>query len=58
MQSYKAIKRSDFVLKQTNVRLEGDFLKEIKKICIDRGITFQDAVEEALTEWLKKNKGQ
>ena len=44
-------------MKQTNVRLEEDFLKEVKKACIDKGISFQDAVKEALTEWLSKNKG-
>jgi len=41
-------------LKQTNVRLDEEFLKEIRKVCIDKGISFQDAVKIALTEWLQK----
>lgn len=44
-------------MKQINVRLDEDFLKEIKKKCIDKGITFQDAVKMALEKWLKENKG-
>ena len=41
-------------MKQTNVRLDEEFLKEIRKVCIDKGISFQDAVKIALTEWLQK----
>jgi len=44
-------------MKQINVRLDEEFLKEVKKVCIDKGISFQDAVKVALTEWLKKSKG-
>jgi len=41
-------------LKQANIRLDEEFLKEIRKACIDKGITFQEAVKIALTEWLQK----
>jgi len=44
-------------LKQINVRLDEDFLKEIKKKCIDKGITFQEAVKIALEKWLQENQG-
>jgi len=44
-------------LKQINVRLDEDFLKEVRKICIDKEITLQEAVKIALEKWLKENKG-
>ena len=44
-------------MKQINVRLDEDFLKEVRKICIDKEITLQEAVKIALEKWLKENKG-
>ena len=44
-------------MKQINVRLDEEFLKEIRKVCIDKGITFQEAVKIALEKWLEENKG-
>lgn len=44
-------------MKQINVRLDEEFLKEVRKVCIDKEISFQEAVKIALTEWLEKNKG-
>lgn len=41
-------------LKQVNIRLEDDLIKKVKKICIDKDISFQDAVKEALEGWIKK----
>jgi len=40
-------------VKQVNVRLEEDLLKDVKKQCLEKDITFQKAVELALIEWLK-----
>jgi len=41
-------------MKQVNVRLEETLIKEVKRICLEKDITFQDAVRIALEEWLKK----
>jgi len=41
-------------MKQVNVRLDENLIKEVKKICLEKEISFQDAVKEALEEWLKK----
>lgn len=42
-------------MKQINVRLDEDFIKTIKKLCLEKDITFQKAVELALTNWVKQN---
>jgi hypothetical protein len=43
-------------LKQTNVRLDEAFIKEVKKVCLELDITFQEAVKEGLQLWLEKKK--
>lgn len=49
--------KQSITLKQFPIRLDEEFLKDVKKVCIDKGITFQDAVKMALEKWLKENKG-
>ena len=41
-------------MKQVNIRLDEKMIKEVKQKCLDNDITFQDAVKNALGEWLKK----
>lgn len=41
-------------MKQVNVRLTPEMIKEVKVKCLEKDITFQDAVKIALEEWLKK----
>ncbi|WP_412676411.1 ribbon-helix-helix domain-containing protein [Aneurinibacillus migulanus] len=42
-------------LKQVSVRIEEDVIKTIKKVCLDEDISFQEAVRQALEEWLKES---
>ena len=39
-------------MKQVNVRLDENLVKEVKIICIKQDISLQDAVKIALEEWL------
>lgn len=41
-------------MKQVNIRLDEKLIKEVKQKCLDKEITFQDAVKINLQEWLKK----
>lgn len=41
--------------KQTNIRLDDQIIKEIRKLCIDLEISFADAIEEAMKEWIEKH---
>lgn len=43
-------------VKQVNVRLEESLIKEVKRICLERDMTFQQAVSQALTKWVNENK--
>lgn len=44
------------MLKQVSLRLEEELVKRIKKICIDKGITFQEAVRTSLEKMDKDNE--
>ncbi|MCP1355034.1 ribbon-helix-helix protein, CopG family [Aneurinibacillus migulanus] len=43
------------MLKQVSVRIEEDLIKTVKKVCLDKDISFQEAVRQALEEWLKES---
>ena len=45
-------------MKQTGVRLPEELIKQIKKACIDKGISFQEAIRIAAEEWLAKSKNE
>lgn len=40
-------------LKQVNVRINEQLLKEVKIKCLHFDMTFQEAVDEALKKWLE-----
>lgn len=42
------------MLKQVNIRLDDEFIKQVKIKCLELDMTFQDAVKEALENWVKK----
>jgi len=44
------------MLKQVPIRLEEEFVKRIKKICLVKGMTFQDAAKVSLEKWVKDNE--
>jgi len=44
------------VLKLVAVRLDEELIKEVKKICIDEGKTFQDTVKELLEKLVRDNE--
>jgi len=46
------------MLKQVPIRLEEDFVKRIKIICIKKGITFQDVAKMLLEKWVEENEGK
>lgn len=38
------------------VRLDKEFNEELKRVLIDKGITFQDLTMDLLEKWYKENK--
>ena len=46
----------EFKTVRPSVRLDEEFNKELKKLLIDKGITFQDLAVELLEKWYKENK--
>jgi len=44
------------MLKQVPVRLEEELVKQVKRICIEKGMTFQDAAKQAIEKWTKDNE--
>ena len=44
------------MLKQVPVRLEEELVKQIKRICIEKGMTFQDAAKVSLEKWVEDNE--
>jgi len=38
-------------MKAVTIRLPEELIKEIKIICINKGVTFQDAVKQGLEIW-------
>lgn len=46
------------MLKQVPVRLEEDFVKRVKILCIQKGISFQEIVKMLLEKWLEENEGK
>ena len=51
-------KRRKIMLKQVPVRLEEDFVKRVKILCIQKGISFQEIVKVLLEKWLEENEGK
>jgi antitoxin component of RelBE/YafQ-DinJ toxin-antitoxin module len=45
------------VLKLVAVRLDEELIKDVKKICIDMGMTFQDTVKELLERLVIEKQG-
>jgi len=43
-------------MKQTGVRLPEELIKKIKIICIEKDISFQEAIKTAAEEWLERQK--
>ncbi|MGG3451011.1 ribbon-helix-helix protein, CopG family [Domibacillus aminovorans] len=43
------------MLKQISVRLEEELIKTVKKSCLDKNISLQEAVRQALESWLKQS---
>lgn len=41
-------------MKAVTIRLPEELIKEIKIICINKGITFQEAIKQGLEEWKEK----
>lgn len=41
-------------MKQVNVRIDEELIKKVKRICLEKNISFQKAVELALLQWLEK----
>jgi len=41
----------------TSIKIDPELWKEAKKAAIDADITLSELVEEAIREWIKKNKG-
>lgn len=39
--------------KQINIRLDDKIMKEVRKLCIDLEMSFADAIEEAMKEWIR-----
>ena len=44
------------MLKQVPIRLEEEFIKRVKRICIDKGVTFQDVGRKLFEKWVKENE--
>ncbi|MBN2028271.1 MAG: type II toxin-antitoxin system CcdA family antitoxin [Actinobacteria bacterium] len=40
--------------KRINIYIDEDVWKQAKHICVDRGVSFSDLVEELLVEYLEK----
>ena len=43
---------------KTTIRIDKDLLKEAQHRCIDDDLTFQQLIDKALREYLKKPPGQ
>lgn len=43
-------------LARQTVRMDKDFYKELKKILIEKDVSYQKLVENYLHEWYEKNK--
>ena len=43
---------------KVEIRLEEEFLKRVKIICVKKGITFQDAVKMLLEKWVEESEGE
>jgi len=39
-------------MKQINIRLDEELIKQVKRVCINNGMTLQGAVMIALKDWL------
>jgi hypothetical protein len=39
--------------KQINIRLDDKIMKTVRKLCIDLEMSFADAIEEAMKEWIQ-----
>jgi antitoxin component of RelBE/YafQ-DinJ toxin-antitoxin module len=50
--------KGELDIKQVNVRLDEQLIKEVKKLCLEMDITFQDAVSNQLKEWIKEEREQ
>jgi len=46
------------MLKQVSIRIDDALMKQVKKICIDKGITVQDAATALFEKWVEENKGK
>lgn len=46
------------MIKQVPIRLEEDFVKRIKIICINKGLTFQDVAKMLFEKWVEENEGK
>jgi len=45
------------MLKQVSIRIDDELIKQVKKVCIDKGITVQDATKMLYEKWVKENEG-
>lgn len=46
------------MLKQVPIRLEEDFVKQIKIICVKKGVTFQEVAKKLFEKWVEDNEGK
>lgn len=43
-------------MKQVNIRLDDELLKDVKILCVRKGMTLQGAIMVLLEKWVRENK--